>query len=73
MLTYLQDSLVLHRHGDSFERMSERRDLDAADLDPERQWAKGTRAFECPCGDVFVVGPTEAPDAAEGAPLQEPV
>jgi hypothetical protein len=71
MISY-QDGLVLHRHGDGFERMYERRDLDAADLDPERQWVKGSKAYQCPCGDVFVVGPSEAPDLEAGTPLAEP-
>ena len=71
MISY-QDGLVLHRHGDSFSRMNERHDLDAADLDPERQWIKGTRAFQCDCGDTFVIGPTEAQDPAQGTPLEEP-
>lgn len=64
--------LILHRHGDSFERMNERRDLDAADLDPERKWVKGTRAFQCPCGDVFVAGPSHGEDTEATAPLETP-
>lgn len=71
MIRY-QDGLILHRHGDSFERMRERRDLDAADLDPERSWAKGTRAFHCNCGELFLVGPSEQPDLSAGTPLEEP-
>jgi hypothetical protein len=60
-----QTSRFLHRHGDSWEQMHER-DVDAASLDPERHWARGTKLYECPCGDQFIVGPEHDPDDAAG-------
>jgi hypothetical protein len=37
--------------------MKERRDLTAADLDPERRWANQDRVYECPCGSTFRLAP----------------
>jgi len=56
---------LMHRHGDDdYAPMSESRDHDSADHDPERSWIRGARIFKCDtCTDEVIVVP---PDAEPG-------
>jgi hypothetical protein len=61
---------MLHSHGDTSERMFRRHDVDASEVDPERDWARGSVVFECPCGEKVVVEPVPAAtNEAPAAPL----
>lgn len=56
---------LMHRHGgeNDYSTMSEARDHDSADHDPERGWIRGARIFRCDsCTDeVLVIPPDEEP------------
>jgi hypothetical protein len=57
-----------HRHGDGslgrFERVQHH---DAAEHDPEREWAKGGALYRCnSCDEEIVVGHDEDPGTARG-------
>ena len=66
------EDLILHQHGDTYEHMTERRDADAADLDPERRWIKGARTFDCSCGHTFVLAPSNPGDLENARPADRP-
>jgi hypothetical protein len=64
-----QVARLLHRHGDyDWSEMKERRDLTAADLDPERRWATQDKVYECECGATFRL----APEGDQGKPIELP-
>lgn len=55
---------LMHRHGDGdYTPMSETREHDSADHDPERGWIRGARIFRCDtCSDeVLVIPPDDEP------------
>jgi hypothetical protein len=63
-----QALLMVHRHGNEWVQMNRRHELDAADLDPERDWDKDGAVYECPCGDQFIVGPVNTETAYKTIP-----
>ncbi|MES1239303.1 MAG: hypothetical protein ABUL57_00420 [Chloroflexota bacterium] len=55
---------LMHRHGENdYAQMSETREHDSADHDPERSWIRGARIFRCDTcsSEVIVVPPDEEP------------
>jgi hypothetical protein len=67
MIDY-QNFKLIHLHGDERFPMTEAAPLDAADLDPERAWARGERVFRCSgCDGAILVVPDRPKEEPESA------